>query len=335
MDMSLRNARTLGTLVVSALLIASVLAVGGVVGTQQAADADEPATQDTSYLRVIHASPDAPAVDVAVDNETVLAGVEFGGVSDYLTLSAGTYNVTIAANESGTVVFDDTVTLDPRSVTTVAAAGEISANATQPFEPILYDDNAYEPAAGESAVSVIHLSPDAPTVDVTVGTGNDTVVLADNVSYGEAADYVTVPAGNYTVDIREATAGNDGPVLATTEVPLENGSAHSALALGNVSPADDTEPFQVVRTVDATVAVQLPDTETSTPTITAPPVGNETETEAVTDTETEAVTDTETESSTQTEAGGTVTTTLTEAPTPTETSEPIETSTQTEAGTAA
>jgi len=317
-----RNAKPLGTLVVSALLIGSMLAVGGVVGTQQ--DADDPSTQDASYLRVVHASPDAPAVDVAVDNETVLSGVEFGTVSDYLTLSAGEYNVTIEASESGAVVFDDAVTLDPRSITTVAAAGEIGENATQPFEPIRYDDNAYEPADGESAISVVHLSPDAPTVDVTVGTGNDTVVLAANVSYGEASDYVTVPAGNHTVDLRQATAANDGPVLASTEVTLANGSAHSALALGFVNPENDTESFRVVRTEDATVAVELPGAANET----AVPVDNETEAEAPVDNETE----TELESPTQTESGGEVTTTLTEAPSPTETREPIQTDTQTEVG---
>jgi len=348
--MSVRNARTLGTLALSALLVGSLLVVGG-VGTQLAADDDEPATQNTSYLRVVHASPDAPAVDVAVDNESVLTGVEFGDVGDYLALAGGPHNVTISANESGAVVFEDTVTLDPRTITTIAAAGEVSENATQPFEPILYDDNAYEPAANESAVSVIHLSPDAPTVDVTVGTGNETVVLADNVSYGEASDYATVAAGNYTVDVREATEADDGPVLATVDLTLDEGSAYSALAVGFVRPENGTEPFQVIRSEDATVDVELPNTATPTPTITPPPVGNETET-AVGETETEAPTETETEtaaptetetetatptetdepveSPTQTESGGEATTTLTEAPSPTETREPIQT--QTESG---
>ena len=337
--MSVRNTQTVGTLAAAALLVGSLLAVGG-IGTQLATDDDEPATQNTAYLRVVHASPDAPPVDVTVDNESVLAGVEFGDVRDYLSLSSGPHNVTISTNESGAVVFEDTVTLDPRTTTTMAAAGEVSENATQPFEPILYDDNAYEPTANESAVSVIHLSPDAPAVDVTVGTGNETVVLADNVSYGEASDYATVPAGNYTVDVREATEADDGPVLATVDLTLDGGSAHSALAIGFVRPENGTEPFQVIRSEDATVDVELPNTATPTPTITPPPVGNETETavdetetatDASTETETETTRPTETngpvESPTQTESGGEATT-LTEAPSPTETREPIQTQTE-------
>lgn len=208
----LRNARSLAGLAVSMLVLGTVLTAGGVVGTQLVEDGDEPATQDTSYLRVAHASPDAPAVDV------------------------------------------------------------------------------------------------------TVGTGDNRTVLAENVSYGGASDYVTVPPGNYTVDVREAAPDNDGPVVATTEVALENGSAHSALAIGALE-ADDAEPFQVVRTEDATVDVELPDTETPTPTITPPPVGNETATpgETVTESPTDG-TDTPTEP-------GEETTTVTEAPSPTETVE--------------
>jgi hypothetical protein len=325
----LRNARSLGALAVSLLVLGSVLTAGGVVGTQLVGDADEPATQDTSYFRVAHASPDAPAVDVTVDDETVVTNLSFGEVGDYLTLSSGSYNVTVAANETGDVVYEDTIALDSRSVTTFAAAGQTGENASVPFSPILYDDNAYEPADNESAVSVVHLSPDAPAVDVTVGTGNDTTVLAENVSYGEASDYVTVPPGNYTIDVREAAPDNDGPVVATTDVALENGSAHSALAIGMLE-ADDSEPFQIVRTEDATVDVELPDTETPTPTITAPPVDNATETpgDNVTETPDENATETfgvdENETSTETESG-TETATVTAVPSPTETAEPVET----------
>src|SRR6056297_965784 len=105
---------------VSIALVGSVMAFGAVAqSAQQTDDASEDA-QATSYLRVVHASPDAPAVNVSGDNETVLSDVPFGAVSDYLSLQAGTYNVTIAAAEDpDTVVFEGEVTLDPASVTTV------------------------------------------------------------------------------------------------------------------------------------------------------------------------------------------------------------------------
>jgi hypothetical protein len=229
--------------------------------TQQATLVDEhqaAANQGTSYLRVVHASPDAPAVDVRVENETVLSNVSFAGVSDYLAVPAGTYNVSIVVNGTETAVFDDMVTFDARTATTVAATGEVSEDANTTFEPVLFNDNALTPAENESAVSIVHLSPDAPAVDVTAANGS--VVLAENVTFQNASDYVSVPAGNYTVEIRAATATNDGPVVTTVDVSLESGEAYSALALGYLNPDDapaDTR-FQVALTEDVTFTVELP-----------------------------------------------------------------------------
>ncbi len=41
-------------------------------------------------VRIMHASPNAPAVDVYVNGQRVLSGVPFFAVSDYLSLPAST-----------------------------------------------------------------------------------------------------------------------------------------------------------------------------------------------------------------------------------------------------
>ena len=243
------------------LLVGTVFAVGGSVLGQTTQEAD---AQQTTYLRVVHASPDAPPVDVLVENETVLSDVPFGAVSDYLGLEAGTYNVTIAAaDDPDTVVFDGNVTLDARTVTTLTATGEISEDAETSFEPVAYADTAFTPAENDSAVRIVHLSPDAPTVDVTAADGE--VVLADNVSFQNASDYVSVPAGDYTVEIRAATEGNNGTVVTTVDVSLEGGTAYSALAVGYLNPdeAPADTAFEVVLTEDASTSVQLPTDDAS------------------------------------------------------------------------
>ncbi|MXR39892.1 DUF4397 domain-containing protein [Halobaculum sp. WSA2] len=248
-------------------VVVSGAALGGPAGASPAAalqqQADGPSTQETSYLRVVHASADAPAVDVALDNETIVSGVELGEASDYLEIGAGDHRLTITAAESGDVVYDGNVSVEPRSVTTIAASGEVSENASQPFAPLFIRDDARQPAEGEAAVAVAHLSPDAPTVDVTVeGTGT---VIAENVSYAGVSDYMTVPAGDYTLEIREATAENDGSVVTTVDVSLADGSAYTAYAVGylNAENASDTENasgpgFQLSLAEDATTSVTLP-----------------------------------------------------------------------------
>lgn len=264
--------------VLAVLLVGSTVAYAAAVDSNQVTDQHQD-SQDTSYLRVVHASPDAPAVDVRVENETVLSNVSFGAVSDYLALPAGTYNVSILANGTETAVFDGAVTVEPRSVTTVAASGEVTQDGETPFEPVFFEDDAFTPGENQSALSVVHLSPDAPAVDITAGNGS--VVLADNVSFQNASDYVSVPAGNYTVEIRPATAGNNGSVVTTVDVSLEGGEAYSALALGYLNPDDAPAetPFQVVLTEDASLTVQLPSDDDSMENESTDdePMGNETD----------------------------------------------------------
>lgn len=89
-----------------------------------------------AHLRVVHASPDAPNVDVLVDDEIVLEDVPFKAASDYLPLAAGEYNIKVNATGTATTVIDVTPTLEDGAIYTVFAANELAS-----IEPILVQDN--------------------------------------------------------------------------------------------------------------------------------------------------------------------------------------------------
>ena len=220
------------------------------------------AAADNASLRVAHMSPDAPNVDVYVNNETFLEDVPFGAVSNYSSVPPGEYAVTItAAGNRSAEVFSGNVTLDATAYT-VTAAGEISEDADTSFAPVVLEDEA---GSGENAsVRVVHVAPDAGPVDVTVNSTG--AAIADNVSFGNATDYVEVPAGDYTLDIRGATADNTGPIVASVDASVESGTAYSAFAAGYVSPDDapaDT-PFEVVTTTDGTTGSMANQTTATT-----------------------------------------------------------------------
>lgn len=341
--MPTRHTRSAVVALVAVSLVVAALIAGGVTGqtgTQQT-DGDTP-DQDDAFLRVAHVSPDAPSVDVYADGEQVLSDVEFGNATEYLTLSAGEVDVRVTpAGDNETTVFEGNVTLEPRTAVTLFAAGEVSDDADEPFDPVVFEDDAVRPADNESAVSVAHMSPDAPEVDVTADDGD--VVLAENLTYANASQYVTVPAGEHSVEIRQSTADADGPVVVSTNLTLEGGTAYSALAIGYVDSFHSTvhEEFRIESVEDATKTIHLPSDEVETET--PEPETEETETEEVetevveTETETEEVeTETETEAPvTETEEVETETETETEAPeTTTEEAETEEAETEdTETGT--
>ena len=217
----------------------------GVVG------ADEHGSDDDAgaAVRVVHASPDAPNVDVYVDGSKVLSDVPFRAVSDYLSLEAGTYTVKItAAGDPETVAFEGDVTVEDADYT-VAAVGELSGDT---FAPLVLEDAPSAPAEGKAQVRLVHASPDAPAVDVTV-KGAD-LTLFDDVEFGENSDYVEVPAGDYTLEVRGATDCDDGDVVATFDVTVEGGMAYTAFATGYLTPDDEPSscPFDLVVASDAT-----------------------------------------------------------------------------------
>ncbi|ADB60266.1 hypothetical protein Htur_1378 [Haloterrigena turkmenica DSM 5511] len=198
-------------------------------------------------VRVAHLSPDAPNVDVWVDGDPALEDVPYRTVSDYLPLEPGTYAVEItAAGDPDTVVFDDDLEVGEGDYT-VAAVGEL-AEENQPFEVAVFEDDLSDPG-DQARIRLVHASPDAPAVDVTAGDGE--TVLFEGAAFGDAAA-VEVPADMYTLEVRPATDGNDGDVVATFDVEPEAGTVSSAFAVGYLEPksAPVDEPFDLEIVVD-------------------------------------------------------------------------------------
>ncbi|MFC3959166.1 DUF4397 domain-containing protein [Halovivax cerinus] len=204
-------------------------------------DGSEPSAAPEAAVRVAHLSPDAPAVDVYLAGDKVLADVAYGTISHYLGVDTGTYNVRItAAGDAETVVFDDDVTIGS-AYYTVAAIGELGADT---FQPLILTD------AGSALVRLVHTAPDAPAVDVYAGDA----ALFRNVAFGEASDYVAVPAGDYDLAVRPA--GDAETTVATVTASVERGTAYSAFAIGYLEPPSDTDgrDFAVEFAVDGPMA---------------------------------------------------------------------------------
>jgi hypothetical protein len=202
--------------------------------------------------RIAHMSPDAPNVDVYVDGgDPVLTDVPFGTVSDYLEVPAGDRQVKItAAGDASTTVFDDTVNVAANTDFTVVAAGEISDEGSQPFEVLTLRDDNTAVSDGSARLRALHVSPDAPAVDITAAGGDD--VLFDGVAFGESGT-TTVEASDYTVEIRTDTDSNDGDILDEFEVTLADGGVYTAFAAGYLTPDDDPgdEGFDLIVTQDS------------------------------------------------------------------------------------
>jgi hypothetical protein len=251
--MPANNLRRAAGVVLVATLLGALLVAGATAGvaqddgTETVQNESTNETDDgTAQLRIVHAVPDAQAVDVQVDGETVLENATFGTASDYLSVDTGDRQLTITdANDSEQVYYNETLPLQPGTYT-IAAAGEASEDGAEPFTPVILLDEAVEPADDEALVRLAHLAPDAPAVDVTVAESGET--LFENATFANSTDYQSVPAGDYALEVRAADAANDSDPVATVNVTLDNATAYTAFAVGYLEPDDAAgdQPFDVV-----------------------------------------------------------------------------------------
>jgi hypothetical protein len=168
-----------------------------------------------SQIRVMHDSPDAPAVDIFVDGDLAFENVAFSTTTDYQSLAPGQHRVQVApsgqsADES---VVDTTVDLTGGKPYTVLAFGRLAD-----IQAEVLPDTSKEPPAGQTRVRIIHAAADTGPVDI-YPTGSTTPLLTDQ--YLGSADYVNIPAGTYTFDV--TPAGTTQVALTSQELKLEPG----------------------------------------------------------------------------------------------------------------
>ncbi|WP_110112212.1 DUF4397 domain-containing protein [Bacillus sp. CGMCC 1.16541] len=208
----------------TSLLAVMVLTFSGSLASAQ--------TAEEAMVRIVHASPDAPAVDVYVNDEAVVEGAAFKAATDYLSVPAGTHKVEIYA--AGTKGQEDPViatdlTVDGGKAYTVAAINQVANLDLKVLEDEM---NTTE---GKAKVRVGHFSPDAPAVNVGVTDGP---TLFENLSFPNVSDYAEVDAGTY--DLAVTTAEGNQQVLDLAGTNLEANTVYTVLA---VNTADSIEPL--------------------------------------------------------------------------------------------
>lgn len=237
-------------------LAASAIVAALIAGPAAAANGD-------ARVRVLHASPDAPAVDVWLDGAIVdgLTNVPFATISDYLPVPAGSHQVqVVATGTDSSPVIDATVELAADTAYTIAATNAVASIEAQ----VLVDDAS--PSADGAQIRVVHFSADAPAVDVAPDGGDP---IVPNLAYPDATDYLDVPADEYDLEVR--AAGTTTVALQLDPVTVEAGTSYSVFAIGSAAdPAVGGNALRVVLAVDATAGSSeptMPPTDTEAGTI--------------------------------------------------------------------
>lgn len=173
---------------------------------------------------VTHASPNAPNVDILVDDNIVATNVPYLATLPYTALNAGDNRIRVNVTGTSTTVIDATLPFTEGARYSIFAVDSVSN-----ISVIRVDDDLTPPASGNAHVRFIHLSPNAPAVDIAVTGGP---VLFPDYTFREFSSFTPVAAATYDLEVR--LAGTTTVVLSLPGITLENGKIYTVYARGFV-----------------------------------------------------------------------------------------------------
>ena len=178
---------------------------------------------NSSLVRVFHAAPQAPNVDVYVNDQMVFSNLAFGDFTRYVYLDEGEYNVSVyLAGQKDRPVINQMVDVPSQQIFTIAATGNLDNLGLL----VVPDKVSKSPSPNYSSMRIIHLSPNAPGVDILV----DGDTLFEDISFGEGTDYVDLNSGTYNIN---AVLNSDKSVVLPLKMTLNPNKIYTIYIIGN------------------------------------------------------------------------------------------------------
>lgn len=184
-----------------------------------------PDTAGPSTLRILHASPEMPAVDVYIDGEQVLRNFNYKSSSTYFSLSSGQHQIDLyPAGEVRTPLISKKVFNQAGKFYTIAVAGR-----SENFRILTFEDQ-HEVPSKEAKIRFIHLSPDAPDIDIAVKNRD---VVFQKIPYRKSTSYLGVTPMVLSLEAR--MTGTNEVIFPLPTIKLKPDKAYSGVIVGLVN----------------------------------------------------------------------------------------------------
>jgi hypothetical protein len=219
----MKTSKIFRTAAVALMACASLLMTGCLDDDNNVAPADVP----VSYVTLYNASPDAPDLNIIVDNKQINNG-PFGYADNtgYLRFYTGERNLKFGPYGANNVTVDTVVTL----VDSKAYSIFVVDNFRHAEVLVLTDTSASEPASGKALIRFVNLSPDAQPLALKVKDAAST--LTGEQSFKGATAFMEVDVNDYNFDV----VSSGGTELSLPNISLQQGNYYTVLVRGYKMP---------------------------------------------------------------------------------------------------
>ncbi len=239
------NAPLLAHLVCRAARLALLTASLGVLSGCQAIVDSTPQPR----VRMIHATPDAPALDI-YDSSTALAyNLGFGTLTSYIPLTSGNHTIAAATAGSKQTLISSRTTFASAAQYTILLGG-----ATGSLQQLILPDQAQPAPAGQVSLRILDQAARPGAVDIyLIPAGQKLATLTPfltGVAFNTNTGYLDIPNGAYTLVIVPAGTLPTSAAASYTgaQITYPSGSARTILLIDQQLAA--SSGLQVITAID-------------------------------------------------------------------------------------
>jgi hypothetical protein len=204
------------------------------VVTSCSKDFDNTPAPSVSGLNMIHASPTAEKFDFFVgntrgNNEDFFLGKKLG----YYNVYSGTSKISITKKGSQTALASENFNFAPERGYSLFVIGKLDS-----VKFLMVKDSVSLPASGKANIRFVNVSPDAPALNLAVGTAATDLVT--DKAYKQYSEFTTIDAATKVTFTAKNKA--TGAVEATLpDVEIKSGSTYTVWVKGLKAATDSTK----------------------------------------------------------------------------------------------
>jgi hypothetical protein len=190
---------------------------------------NEPIEQ-VATVRVVHASPTAPTVDIYLNGDLILNNLSYLDFTEYLTLTPANYELTVYPDGVTPEDEVDPLWQDNLNITGNAVAFTMVAMGTDNFRVNVYPDNLEIIPPGQARIRFVHAVQNVPALSVINAANGG--VLAGGLGFGQGSDNLNVNANTRTFNFSNTGVG---VFYRVESFPLAVGGHYTFIAIGDAN----------------------------------------------------------------------------------------------------